>query len=370
MRNYGIYGRPVLLFEAYEEWREDVKAGRVRPATEFDHLQESEHFLQEADTRYDFPSFLFGPVRQSMWHGYDRVQPQYRRYARVESAPDFRERRLRGLIGMTLPGYVGEHGEFPQMVRGERPPATLVVDTYGGTYSMTRHLIINDESNELLNSAPEEMGDSMAEFVVQTIIALIESNPTAPDGAAFFSTGRGNMITGNEAVAGLSEDTLATGLSRMTKQRDDNNRRISVQVASLVVGDPRWQLTADRILNSQNTGSVSNDTATSVFDKGVRNPLMGAGISSSAIVYDPYLSDTNDWYLFADPSRVPAFAVGFLNGQERPQVFLKNPEYRNVMGGGGQDPYTFELQSLDWLVREDFGVACVDPRGAFKASVA
>lgn len=355
MKDYGNYGRPILLFEAYEEWRDDVRSGRLD--------------LQEADTRFDFPSFLFGPVRQSMWQGYDRVQSQYKTYARVENAPDFRERRLMGLTGMSRPGYVGEHGEFPQLTRGERPPASLVVDTYGGTYSMTRHLIINDETNELLNTAPEMMGETMAEFIVEAIIALIESNPTAPDGLPMWSTTRGNQIAGSEAAVGLSEDTLATGLSRMTKQRDDNGRRINVRVAALVVGDPRVELIARRILRSTETGTTQNDTASGVFDKGTMNPLRGI-IPEGAVTYDPYLSDTNDWMLFADPARTPAFAVGFLNGQERPSVFLKNPEYRSVLGGGGQEPYTFEIQSIDWLVRSDFGVAAVDPRGTFRASVA
>lgn len=354
MKDYGNYGRPILLFEAYEEWRDDVRSGRLE--------------LEEADTRFDFPSFLFGPLRQSLWGGYERVQQQYRRYARIENAPDFRERRLYGLTGMSRPGYVGEHGEWPQMTRGERPPATLVVDTYGGVYAMTRHLIINDETNELLNSAPEQMGEAMAEFVTETIMALVESNPTAPDGQPMWSNARGNQITGTEAVAGLSEDTLATGMARMTKQRDDNNRRIRVAVASLVVGDPRWELVARRILRSTETGTTSPNTSTSVFDKGTANVMRGY-LTDDAVVYDPYLSDSNDWYLFADPARTPAFAVGFLNGQERPQVFLKNPEYRNILGGGGQEAYTFEVQSIDWLVRQDFGAAPVDPRGTFRAVV-
>jgi hypothetical protein len=127
---------------------------------------------------------------------------------------------------------------------------------------MTRQLIINDESNELLSSAPGQMGDSMAEFIVETIIALIESNPTAPDGAPMWSTGRGNQIAGNEAVAGLSEDTLATGWSRMTKQRDDTNRRITVAVQSLVVGDPRLELVLDRRLASVSSEGWPHDPET------------------------------------------------------------------------------------------------------------
>jgi hypothetical protein len=352
MKQYGDYGRPVLLFEAYEDWRRER--------------------LEEADTRADFPSFLFGPVRQSVWYGYERVQPQYRRYARIENMPDFRERRLLGLTGMSKPGYVGEHGEYPQMVRGERPAASLVVDTYGAVYGITRHAIVNDEMNELLSSAPTEMGDAAAEFIVETVIAMIESNPTAPDGNPMFQTsasgGRGNQVT-----AALSEDSLVDAVSWMTKQRDDTGRRIRVSVATLAVGDPRIQLIANRILRSQEAGTTATYTGaagagSNVFDKGTDNPVRGI-IPDDAVVYDPYWSDSNDWYLFADPARVPAFAVGFLNGQEAPQVFLKNPEVRNRLGGGGEDPYTFELDAIDFKVRMDFGCAPVDPRGAYRSVV-
>ena len=349
-KRYGDYGRPVMLFEAYEDWRNEVLT------------------LDEADSKADFPSFLFGPVRQSLWHGYERVQPQYKRYARVESTPDFRERRLRGLNGFTKPGYVGDHGDYPVIARSERNPTSLVVDTYGALYSITRQAIINDDSNELLNSAPTEMGDAAAQFVVETIIALIESNPYAPDGARMYNTTRGN-----QGSAALSEDSLVDGIQWLAKQTDDAGRRIRVEAKALVVPTPRLQLIANRILNSQMTGTVLSysgaaGAGTGVFDKGNMNPLAGI-LPGDAVVYDPYLTDTTDWYLFADPSRVPSFAVGFLNGQEAPQVFLKEPQVSTALGGNGQDPYRFDLDSVDFKVRLDFGVAPVDPRGSYKAVV-
>ena len=66
---------------------------------------------------------------------------------------------------------------------------------------------------------------------------------------------------------------------------------------------------------------------------------------------------------------MPAFAVGYLNGQAKPFVGLKDPAVRNALGAG-MDPYTFELDSIDFKVRHDFGVGHIDPRGAYKASVA
>lgn len=355
MSRYGTYNKPVLLYEAYTEWRDEREAQKAKG-------------LLEADSKSDFPEFLYGPVRQSMWHGYEAVQGQYRRYAKVESAPDFNERRLRGLNGMSKPGYIGDHGHAPPMSRSERKSASLVVDTYGGQYSITRQAIINDETNELLNSAPAEMGEASGLFIVETIIAFVESNPLAPDGTALFHATRNNL-----GSAALSEDSLVTAIAWMTKQTDDIGRRITVNPRTLVVGDPRVQLIANRILQSQNAGGQQTYTGaagvgSAIMDKGTINPVQGL-LPSDAVVYDPYFSDANDWYLFADPAKVPMFAVGFLNGQEKPTVFQKNPEKRGVLGGGGQDPYTFDLLSIDFEVIFDFGVAAVDWRGGYKASV-
>ena len=155
MGPYGEYGKPIALFEAWEEWSE----------------------LQEADSKADFPSWLWGPVRRSVWQGYSRIEPQYRRYARIENMPDFRPRLIHGLNALRGFGYVGDHGEYPGMRRTERPGPALVIDTYGGVYQITRQAIINDDSGELLNRNPSEMGYAAGNFVAEAIVALIESNP-------------------------------------------------------------------------------------------------------------------------------------------------------------------------------------------------
>lgn len=348
MGPWGNFGGPLRLLESYKEWR-DLR-------------------LEEADSKADFATFLFGPVRQALWHGYQRVQPEYRRYARVENAPDFRERRLRGLTALSGIGYVGDHGEYPPMGRGERPPASLVIDTYGGVYAITRQAIRNDDTGALLNDVPRDMGYAAGIFVVEAIISMIEGNPTAPDGDPFFSGARGN-----ETTLALSEDSLADAISFMEGQVDDSGYQITVRAQTLVVKTARLQGIARRILGSQESGATANYTGaagagTNIFDKGTLNPLEGV-LPADAVVRDPHFSDPNNWYLFADPDTVPAFAVGFLDGREEPFVGLKNPEVRNALGAG-EDPYTYELDSVDFKVRLDFGVAPVDPRGAFRGVVA
>jgi len=353
MNPYGVYGRPIRLLEAYKEWRDDRLADTS---------------LEEADSKADFPSFLFGPVRQSMWTGYSRAQAQYQRYTRQESAPDFRERRLRGLNGLLGIGYVGDHGDYPGLKRTERPPATLSVDTYGGVYSITRQAIINDDSNMLLNSNPADMGYAAGVFILQTVIAMVENPGPAPDGDPFYSATRGNEVTDT-----LSEDSLADAVTFMESQLDDDGNRIVVTPSALVVKNARLQMIAQRILNSTQTGvNINYDSATAMpvtnFPTGTLNPLAGV-LPADGVIRDPWFTDDNDWYLFADPGDVPGFAIGFLNGQSEPQVMLRDPMVRMALGAG-TDPYQFELDAVDFKVRCDFGVGVIDPRGCYRSVVA
>lgn len=361
---YGNYGRPILLFEAYREWRDH----------QFELVEAGE--LEEADMRADFPSWLWGPVRRSVWQGYTRIEPQWEKYVRTESMPDFRPRLIHGLNSIKGFGYVGEGGEYPGMRRSERGGPSLTVDTYGGVYDITRHAIINDESGDLLNRVPNDMGYEAAVFVAEAIVALIESNPTAYDGVAMFqAAGAGQR--GNQVTLALSEDALADAMTFMESMLDDDGYRIRIKVGSVLIKTFRQELIVRRILNSTVTIASAPYTAaapataavagTAVFDKGNINPLQGV-LSGDQIVRESFLSDANDWYMFADPGDVPAFAAGFLNGQQKPFVGIKDPNVRNALGAG-MDPYDFEFDTVAFKIRHEFGIAAVDPRGCYRAVV-
>jgi hypothetical protein len=152
--SYGHYGKPIHLFEAF--------------------LEENE--LVEADSKADFPTWLFGPITYSVWQGYSRVQPQYSRYSTTRNLKDFKEMRMRGLNSLRGIGYVGDHGEYPRMKRTERPGPSLILDTYGGIYEITRQAVINDDSGELLNSNPDQMGYAMGIFVAASAILKTSSS--------------------------------------------------------------------------------------------------------------------------------------------------------------------------------------------------
>jgi hypothetical protein len=281
--------------------------------------------------------------------------------------PDLRERRLRGLNQVRGMAYVGENGEYVEGRRTERPSAALhggqvrvrLQDHDGGDHQR--------RDGRVAQPHPGRDGPGREIFVANTLVALIESNPLAPDGSAFFNATRGNQTT-----QALSEDSLADGITFMDTLVDDSGYPITIRAASLIVRNTRLQMIAARILNSTITGVNVNYTGaagvgTNVFDKGTINPLNGI-LPADGVVKEVFFTDSNDWYLFADPGDVPGFAIGFLNGNEQPFVGLKEPQVRSAMGPG-VDPYTFEFDSIDFKCRHFFGAAPVDPRAAYKGIV-
>jgi hypothetical protein len=350
---YGRWGKQLKLMEAFISWGRDPR------------VQEA---VQEADSRADFAEFLIGAIRSATLRGYQAAAPQWDRYMGIESAQDFREHRARGLAGMAGIAHVGELGEYKEMRRAKRPVPTYAVDTYGGVYSLTRHLIINDDLRELLQRTPQDMGRAMGTFVARTGIALIEGNPTAPDGAAVYNVTRGNDLT-----AALSEDSLADAFTWMENQVDENGDQITMTPTTLAVKTLRMQLIAKRIVRSQEAGTTTTiamaaGAGSNIFDKGTLNPLAGM-LPDNGVIRDPYWADANNWYLFADPQVTPAFIMAFLQGERDPFVGLKNPEVRGALPGVGDDPYTYELDTIDFKVRHDFGAAVADPRATLRSVV-
>lgn len=382
--HFGRWGR-VPLFDLYEDWREERQARiaqGINPRTGqpfapglLEAVQSGAPMLDRAlveaapDTRADFATFLWGPVSFSFYQGYEYVTSQWTRYVGTEAIQSFDEVRIKGINGMTGIGYVGDHGEYQPMRRSFRPEAAIVVDTYGGVYSMTRKLLRSRGADVLVQRNPQDMGDAMADFISRMIVALIIANPNAPDGAPMYSTTRGNLV-----AQPLSEDTFVDAATWLRTQKDDIGRPIRVRLNAAVVQNDRQALIMRRIIRSQTTG-VQAAPSSQTFSEGTDNPIAYADsdlMPADGIVIDPYIPDANNVYFFADPNRVPGFVAGFLDGQQQPLIGMTDATvmHLSVSGGNGHDPYSYEGDTIDYKTRHDVGVAAVDPRGVYQLNPA
>lgn len=357
MRDYGIWGSHNELLEA---WWDQV----LQEAAKSPRLTESERLL-EAETKIDFADWLHGYVATSFYNAYQELQSQWRKYAAVKPLRDFKINKIKGRNRLTGFGYVGDHAHKPGMRRSFRPEASIFIDTYGAQHEVTRQAIINQESDEFLRDDPQDMGSAAADFLARALIALIVSNPLAPDGSVMYSSGRGNQVTTE-----LSESTLLAAWTSMQTQFDDDGRPIRIEPRYAIVQNKTMGSVIDRAINSQFTGVTQASGGAQTVEKGTLNVVARQGIPADFTVEEPYLPDANDWYMVADPDKLPAYMVGLLRGQEEPAIYQSSAQRRAVSGGGISDPYQLRIAKIEWEVEWDLGLSAIEPRATFRGTPA
>lgn len=325
--------------------------------------------LLEAAGMADFKGFLWEPIRAAFYVAYQNRAGGFKAYTAKKSVPTFDIYRLKGANGMTRIAHIGESGRYIEMTRSFRPETGVAVDTYGATYGITRKLAKTEGAADILSRIPADMGEAMADFITAMIVSFIVANPTAPDGLAMFHSSHGNIST-----AAITESSVIDVATWLAMQKDDDGRPIQASLQTAVVQNPRQRAKLLQILKS-NTLEIdtmgSGAMAATAFGRGTMNPIPSLGLINPAnIIEDPYLPDAEDIYWFADPNRMPAFVVAYLDGNEEPFLGQAMPQVRAIAGGAGSDPYSFHEDSIDYKIRHDIGCQAVEWRGAYKSSPA
>lgn len=366
MSQYGIWGGRRELFDLWEGAVQDPafleEAFGLR-------LQEDDGTVTGTgapEGRADFPYFLQTVIRHRMRERFATVASKWQRYAGIESAQDFRETTVSQMNGIVGIEPVPENGEYPRLRSGETPGPSFAVAKHGGIYSVTFELIVNDQTDYILNRAPREIGRSSAEYKAKVLVSFIESNPTyAPDGQPFFSTAHGNEYLGADAEP--SEDTLATMIENMTLRRDPNGIPYNVQPDTILVRGFRQELRFRQILQSGQSVQQETGIANNVFARGSDNPLSydGGIINPNNVISEPWLNDPNDYYILGNAADRPAFVMSFLRGRQEPFIGIKDHGARDAMAAGS-DPYGWDIDSVDFKIRDVFGTSAGEPVAAVR----
>lgn len=371
--DFGRWGGHIETFDLYEDWRDErlalIEAG-VNPATN-EAITDLAIFEASPDSKADFATFMWEPIQANFYDGYDYVQSQYDRFIGKVSVNSFDEVRIKGINGLTGIGYVGELGEYPGMRRTFRPDAAIVVDTYGGEYAMTRKLLRSNGIDKIVQRNPNDLGEAMGDFITRMIVAFVVANPNAPDGAAMYSTTRGN-----QAAVALSEESLVDAAVWMRTRKDPDNRPIRANIRTAVMQNDRVALRARQIVNSQLVaylGVGTTATATDKMGRGTTNPIAGSDIlPADGIIIDPWFADANDVYFFADPDRNPAFVRAYLDGQEQPFLGMSDATVMHLSNsnGSGHDPYSFQGDKIEYKARHDVGLTALEPLSTYQLAPA
>ena len=364
-------GKEIKIFEAFLDAHERAEETLSEAGYDFDSLTEAiqggeelDENLLEAGSSTDFPNYLADKITKRLMWGYTDVDSTWRTYTRTYSVPDFKPITFTRLSEHQDLLEVPEGGRYEDSAIHEIVGPSITVRTLGRLFSLTRRVLINDDLNQL-RDRPAGMGRAAARTLNKDVVGKLEGNALTYDGNAMISAAHNNIMSG--ATAALSEDSAAQAMLLMRLQTTDDGNRIGLRMRTLLV-PPQLETVADRILTSTMVpqpsegltpvaGAVPSLWTTRQHGLGGANVLQGRFV----VVSEDYLLDPNDWYGFADPQEAPAMGTGFLNGDETPDIFLKDPGMRNVLGG--TDPYSMEFDEIVWKIRHEWGTAPLDWRG-------
>lgn len=263
----------------------------------------------------------------------------WREIARVSPVSDFRnqERVRYGGYG-DLP-IVGESGNYNPLTSPTDEKAQFAVAKRGGTEKVTLEMVKNDDVGVILD-IPRKMSRAAKRTLSKFVLDFLRTNPTIYDTKAFFHADHNNLLT-----TALSTASWAAARLAMIKQTE--------------FGDAGEQLgIAPRLLM---VPADLEEAAYDLFRRDTNNDETFTQSQKPKILVPWYWTDPNDWVAMADKNDIPTIEVGFLDGQEEPEMFVQdNPTVGSL----------FTNDTITYKIRHIYGGVVKDFRGAVKSVVA
>jgi len=313
---------------------------RISGAAHFPRFRrDASGWLQAAFSTLSLPGILSNVANKMLLEGYTYIEDAWRKICKIATVNDFKEHsryRMTGSFTFEKVGADGEikHGKLDELPYGQK------ADTHGIMFALTRQMIINDDLGAFTD-IPRQIGMGAAEAIADAVWGLLLSNPNS-----FFSSEHKNYKEGADTV--LSVDGLTLAEVTFSEQTKPTGRPLGVDASILLV--PTALKVAAQMLM---TSLLLNETTTTNKGKPANNPHAGKfEVVSSAYLANPSFAGASNkaWYLLADPNRLPAIEVAFLNGVDRPTVEKTDADF-NTLG----------IQFRGYI---DFGVREQDHRAA------
>ncbi|MGH3659677.1 MAG: hypothetical protein ACRDUA_23765, partial [Micromonosporaceae bacterium] len=224
--------------------------------------------------------------------------------------------------------------------------ATYAITTRGGIEDITLEMIANDDV-DAIRRIPIRLGRSAATTLYRFVFDILPTNAaTSYDTTALFHTNHANT----DASAVLSQSTLSAGRRKMRRQAAYGD---TTDVLSIV---PRY------LIVPSDLEELAFQLCTSV----VAVPATPAGPSDTPNIHrgmEPitvdYYTDSNDWYLIADPMQTPTIEIGFYANQDAPELFTQAD---NTVGS------MFDADKLSFKIRHIYSGTVLDHRGFYRGA--
>lgn len=284
-------------------------------------------------TTSDFPVIFESTINRVLAARYQVQAPTFREISARRNFRDFRPHDQIRVGDFPTLQKVNEAGEIKFGTFGDSKE-TVAVAPYAIQFAISRRMLIDDNIGAI-DQVLGSYGDMVSRFEEATFYAMKALNagkgPRLNEGGvSVFHADHGNLAA---AGAGITTDALSLGRAAMRKQKNQSGALLNVQPAILLVGADQ-ETAADRalaVITPTDAGDVNP------FSKKLR-PIVGP-------------IEGNAWELYADPSVMPVFVWGMLDGYGAPRMRIENP---------------FGVQGVGVSLEHDFGCGAIDFRGGYR----
>ena len=334
------HGRVHSFKEAYIEITGDRRVSGRLEHCDRARLREASGFREAIDTT-QFNEILGGALGRAMLADYRNpsVYDVWRPWLNVTNVPDFRtnERYRIGGYGDMPAGNQG--ADYAALTSPADEKSTYAATKRGGLETVTLEAIKNDDVGSI-RIIPSKLSRAAKRTLAKFALDFIRTNPTIYDSVALFHSGS----HGNLGSAALDATSLSAGRLAMLKQAElTSTDRIGIGPKFLLVP------------------SDLEETARNLFSRNTNNDPTFVNSLSLTVLPVWYWTDANDWALSADPMDIPTVEIGFLDGQQEPELFVQdNPTVGSL----------FTADKVTYKLRHIYGGAVMDYRGLYKAVVA
>jgi hypothetical protein len=241
----------------------------------------------------------------------------------------------------------GGYGDLPIVAQGAAylplasptdEEATYSLAKRGGTEDLTMEMIVNDDV-AAVRRVPTSLVRSAKRTVSKFVFDFLRTNPVIYDGIVLFHATHGNI-----GSVALDATSLAARRLAMKQQQE-------LSSADRLGIPPRFLIVPDEL----------EEAAVNLFRKNTNNDKNFVQSLTLDIIPVWYWTDATDWCLAADPLDIPSIEIGFLGGQEEPELFIQ--DLPNVGSMFSNDKVTYKIRHV-------YGGNVTDFRGLDKSVVA
>lgn len=337
------HGSVQSLRECYVEITGDRRVTGRLDQCDTSRLRESlgARFAEAAMTSATFAAALGDSITRRMLADY-RTPSQYdvwQHLANVVPVNDFRtqERTRWGGFG-DLPTVAEAAAYADGGIPGDEV-ATYKAAKTGRLALVTLEMIRNDDVG-MVRQIPTKLARAAKRTLAKFVLDFIRANPVIYDTKALFHADHGNLGAAALSAASWSAARLAI----MSQTEAGSGDRLGIAPRNL------W---------------VPANLEEAAFDlfrqRGTNQDESFIQTQAPRILPVWYWTDANDWAASVDPLDVPTVEIGFLDGNQEPEIFVQDsPSFGSL----------FTNDTITYKIRHIYGGGVMDYRGLYKAVVA